>query len=178
MDRTETLVVGAPPERRQAEVRKRQEFGWVLATAHEEAVLKGNESRKELKLVFTRSGSEERLSELKNLEQEWEAVMKSVVLDEMGRIVSARRPLGGIPWPLVAAAAIGTGGLFWALLDILAGAVGGLIGGTISYVIFKRRSDAAMAEYSTRVDGATVAFHKRQKEILVRARAVVHAVKV
>lgn len=178
MERTETLVVGAPPERRQAEVRKRQEFGWVLATAHEEAVLKGNESRKELKLVFTRSGSEERLSELKKLEQEWETLMKSVALDEKGRIVADRRPLGGIPWPLVAAAAIGTGGLVWALLDIFASVVGVLVGGTISYVIFKRRSDAVMAEYSARVDAATVAFHKRQRDVLLRARAIAHAPRV
>ena len=114
MDRTETLVVGIPPERRQGEVRKRQEFGWTLATAHEEAVLKGNEARKELKLVFTRTSTEERLSELKTLEQEWETLMKTVTLDEKGHVVADRRPVDGLPWPLIVAAAVGSGGLAWA----------------------------------------------------------------
>lgn len=178
MDRVETLVVGVKPELRQNEVRRRQEFGWILTTAQEEAFLKGSEARKEIKLVFTRSGSEERLAELKRLEQEWEELMKSVTFDERGRIVVDRRPVDGLPWGLVVAAAVGVGGIGWAFLGPLPGAIAGLFAGLIATLTFNSRVEAAQAEYSRRVDTATVVFHQKQKDILFRARAVSKAPKI
>lgn len=175
MERTETLVYGVLPERRQNEVRKRQEFGWVLGTSHEEAVLKPGETRKEIKLVFTRTGTEARLQQLKQLEEEWEKLMKSVVLDESGRIVADRRPVEGLPWPLIISVALVAGGLIWALSTLFAGLVATVAGGSIAYFYYRRQADTAMALYSTRVDAATVAFHRRQKDILTRARAAVNA---
>ncbi len=178
MDRVESLVVGVRPERQQSEVRRRSEFGWILTSSQEEAVLKGSESRKEMKLIFTRSGSEERLAELKRLEQEWDKLMKSVAFDERGRLVVDRRPVDSMPWGLVVAAAVATGGLCWAFMGALPGAVAGLFAGLVATLIFHNRVEAARTEYSRRVDSATVAFHKKQKDILFRARAVTKAPKV
>jgi hypothetical protein len=178
MERVESLVVGVKPERQQSEVRRRQEFGWVLTTSQNEAVLKDGESRREMKLVFTRSGSEERLAELKRLEQEWEVLMKSVAFDERGRLVVDRRPLGGMPWGSIVSIGLIAGGLCWALLGALAGAIAALFAGLVATLIFQNRLEAAEAEYSRRVDAATVTFHKKQKDILFRARAISKAPKV
>ncbi len=175
MERTETLVLGVTPERRQNEVRKRKAFGWVLGTAHEEAVLKAGETRKEIKLVLTRTGSEQRLGQLKQLEEEWDTLMKSVVLDERGRIIADRRPVEGLPWPFIISQALVVGGLIWALTNVIVGVVATLASGSIAFFMYQRRADTAMALYSTRVDAATVAFHRRQKDILTRARAAVNA---
>ncbi len=175
MERTENLVLGVPPERRQSEVRKRQEFGWVLGTAHEEAVMKAGETRKEIKLVLSRTGSEQRLMQLKQLEEEWDTLMKTVVLDERGRIIADRRPVEGLPWSFIISLSLVIGGLTWALLNVIVGVVAGLASGSIAFFIHRRRADTAMALYSTRVDAATVAFHRRQKDILTRARAAVNA---
>lgn len=176
-ERTETLVVGVPPERRQKEVRKRAEFGWILTTAHEEAVLKGSESRKEMKLVFTRTGSEERLAQLKSVEQEWDTLMKSVSVDERGRIVADRRPVDEIPRATVGSIALGFGGLFTALAGIVVGViVGSVVGGAV-YMYYRAHREAVIVEYSKRVDAATAAFSKRQREILNRARSILHTPK-
>lgn len=178
MERAESLVVGVKPERQQSEVRKRQEFGWVLTAAQNEAVLKENETRREVKLVFTRTGSEERLSQLKKLEEEWEALMKSVAFDERGRLVVDRRPVGGMPWGLIGAIGVIAGGLCWALLGAFPGAIAALFAALVATLVFQNRVEAAEAAYSRRVDAASVEFHKKQKDILFRARAISKAPKV
>lgn len=178
MERAESLVVGVKPERQQSEVRKRQEFGWVLTTSQNEAVLREGESRREVKLVFTRTGSEERLSELKKLEQEWEALMRSVAFDERGRLVVDRRPVLSMPWGLIVAIGVIAGGLCWALLGAVPGAIAALFAALVATLVFQNRVEAAETVYSRRVDAATVEFHKKQKDILFRARAISKAPKV
>jgi hypothetical protein len=178
MERAESLVVGVKPERQQSEVRRRQEFGWVLTASQSEAVLKGGETPSEVKLVFTRTGSEERLSELKKLEQEWETLMKSAVFDERGRLVVDGRTAAGMPWRMIGAIGVIAGGLCWALLGALPGAIAALFAALVATLVFQNRLDAAEAAYSRRVDAATVEFHRKQKDILFRARAISKAPKV
>lgn len=175
MERAESLVVGVKPERQQSEVRKRLEFGWVLTSSQNEAVMKEGETRREVKLIFTRTGSEERLSELKKLEKEWEMLMKSVAFDERGRLMVDRRPVAAMPWGLIVAIGVIGGGVCWAVLGGLPGAVAALFAGLVATLVFQNRVEAAQAEYSRRVDAATVTFHKKQKDILFRARATVKA---
>ncbi|MCU0453719.1 MAG: hypothetical protein MUE68_08660 [Bacteroidetes bacterium] len=178
MERAESLVVGVKPERQQSEVRRRQEFGWILTSSQNEAVMKDGETRREVRLIFTRTGSEERLAELKCLEKEWETLMKSVAFDERGRLVVDRRPVAEMPWGLIAAISIIVGGLCWAVLGELAAAIAALFAGLVATLVSQNRVEAAEAEYSRRVDAATVEFHKKQKDILFRARAIAKAPKV
>ena len=171
MERTETTIVETVPEKKQAAVRRQQEFGWTLVSAQEETQLSGGQSRKLVKLLFTRTASAEWIEDMQHLEKELEAHDGSVRFGSDRLVILGDKPSTTLPLPILIIIA-STGYLLgWFIYEIIGGIALGIVAATLSWAIFRQQGMKKLAKHTAQRRKATEAFKKKRHELFVRIRA-------
>ena len=173
-ERTETTIVEVPPERKQAAVKRQQEFGWTLVSAQEETKLSGGETRKRVKLLFTRTATAEWVEDMKHLEKELQTLDTSVEIGSDKLVVLPNRPILNLPVPILIVIAFGGYLAGW----FVAGLAGGIIGAFVltagSWLFYRQRGRKKLLVHTAARKKATEAFIDSRRELLVRLRAHVN----
>jgi len=171
MERTETIVIDVLPERKQAAIRKQQEFGWTLVSAQEGTELTGSQSRKQVKLLFTRTASSEWLEDMKHLENELQVHEKSARFGSDGLVLIGGKPMVNLPIPILIVIAFAGYLVGWVTLEIVGGIAFGIILTVLSWFAYRQQAKRKLQRHTETRRKATDAFKKKRHEILVRVRA-------
>ena len=171
MERTETTVVETVPEKKQAAVQRQQEFGWTLVSAQEDTHLSGGQSRKRVKLLFTRTASSAWLEDMKHLEKELADLDGSVTIGSDRLVILGDKPTLNLPIPILII--IGSTGYLigWFIYEIVGGIGLGIISAAVSWAVYRQQGKKKLAKHTAARRKATDTFKKKRHELLVRIRA-------
>ncbi len=170
MERRETTVVETAPEKKQSVVRKQQEFGWTLVSAQDDTKLTGGQSRKQVKLLFTRTASDDWIKDMNLLQKELEDHDKSVKFGTDKLVLIGDKPSSSLPVPILIVIAFAGYLAGWIVLDMVGGIIMGPVAAAGSWLFFRQRAKRLIEQHTTRRKKATEAFLNKRREILARVR--------